>query len=273
MHRSLLALIFSVGASLLPAQPLQNPQQAQAVVNHALTTELRAIQDTTHPMRYRLAKSSPRLATVKLIAESRDGDVARLIESNHHPLSPDEAAREEARLNELLADPGRQNHRKQREEGDMGIVLKLLRMMPTAFTYQYIGEGMAGAAKVEKFSFRPNPGFHPPDMESQALTSMSGELWLEANSERVVRLEGHLQADTTYGLGMLGKLDKGGWLVLEQSEVGPHLWRISRFQIHMNLRILFKQKIFDSTQEMTGYTPIPAGIDYRQAIQMLRSSH
>jgi len=39
----------------------------------------------------------------------------------------------------------------------------------------------------------------------------------------------------------------------------------------MNLRVLFKNKSFDTTEEMTQYAPVPLGIDYRQAIQMLRS--
>lgn len=122
-----------------------------------------------------------------------------------------------------------------------------------------------------KFRFRPNPGFSPPDLETQALTAMSGELWVDEAQERVTRLEGHLEQDTNYGWGVLGKLDKGGWIVLDQADVGEHQWRITRFQIKMDLRILFKTKYFDSTQEMTQYTPLPAGLDYRKAIQMLRS--
>jgi len=167
-------------------------------------------------------------------------------------------------------DPSRQRHRKQSEESDTGIVLKLLRMLPQAFTYEYEGVGQGPAGAVEKFRFHPNPAFSPPDMETQALTALSGELWIDAAQERVTRLEGHLQQDTNYGWGILGKLDKGGWIVLEQANVGAGQWRISRFQIKMELRILFKTKSFDSVQEMTQYAPIPANLDYRQAIQMLR---
>jgi hypothetical protein len=41
--------------------------------------------------------------------------------------------------------------------------------------------------------------------------------------------------------------------------------------MQMNLRILFKTKNIDTTEEMTQYSPVPANIDYRQAIQMLRA--
>jgi hypothetical protein len=100
---------------------------------------------------------------------------------------------------------------------------------------------------------------------------MSGEIWIDTAQERVTRLEGHLQQDTDYGWGILGKLDKGGWIVIEQAAVGQGQWRIARFQMKMNLRVLFKTKPIDTMEEMIGYTPVPEGIDYRQAIQMLRA--
>ncbi len=53
----------------------------------ALANELRAAQDTSHPMRYQLRKTSPRLTTTKEIYETRDGDVARLVAINDKPLS------------------------------------------------------------------------------------------------------------------------------------------------------------------------------------------
>jgi hypothetical protein len=273
--RSLLPLFLlfpSAGAAL--AQPVGaaalTPAQAQALVGRALAAEVRTVQDPGHPMRYQLRRSSPRLTTTKEIVETRDGDVARLMRINDQPLSQAEEQREEARLDALLRDPSLQRHRKQREEGDFGIVLKLLRMLPQAFTYEYAGADASG--KTEKFRFRPNPAFNPPDLETQALTAMTGELWIDAAEERVTRLEGRLQQDTAYGWGILGKLDKGGWIVLEQADVGGHQWRIARFQMKMALRILFKTKNFDTVQEMTQYASVPAGLDYQQAIQMLRAA-
>jgi hypothetical protein len=252
--------------------PALTPALAQALVERALAAELRTVQDQNHPMRYLLRKTSPRLTTTKEIFETRDGAVARLISIFDRPLSLDEEAREQARLDGLLSDPGRQRHRKQSEEGDLGIVLKLLRMLPNAYFYQYAGAGTGPAGSVEKFTFRPNPNFSPPDLESQALTAMTGEIWIDAVQERVVRLEGHLQQDTNYGWGILGKLDRGGWIVIEQAEVGERQWRIARFQMKMDLRVLFKTRNIDTTEEMTRYEPVPDRISYRQAIQMLRAS-
>ena len=271
--RSRLTLIFLLSWSIASyGQPTPSPVQAQALVHRALSTELRAAQDTSHPMRYRLRKSSPRLTTTKEILETRDGDVAHLVAVFDKPLSPADEQKEQARLDALVGDPSRQRHRKQNEEEDAGIVFKLLRMLPKAFVYQYAGRGAGASGTVEKFTFKPNPGFDPPDIETQALTSMTGEIWIDAAQERVARLEGHLQQDTDYGWGVLGKLNKGGWLVLEQADVGNHQWRIVRLKMQMSLRVLFKNKSFDTVEEMTQYAPLPVGLSYVQAIQMLRSS-
>lgn len=248
------------------------PAQVQAMVERALASEARATQDTSRPMRFRLRRSSPRLTSTKEIIETREGDVARLVAINDQPLSPADEQREEARLDALLSDAGRQGRLRAREQSDIGIVLKLLRILPQAFTYEYAGTGQSSSGSVEKFRFRPNPAFSPPDLETQALTAMIGEVWIDAASERVARLEGHLQQDANYGWGILGKLDKGGWIVIEQADVGGGQWRIARFQMKMALRILFKTKSFDTTQEMSQYAPIPNGLSYRRAIQMLRGS-
>lgn len=274
--RPLLLVPAAVLLALAPSAPASaqspTPQQAQALVAQALSQELRMAQDSSHPMRYRLRKASPRLATTKDIVETSQGFVARLIALNDRPLSPADEQNEQARLDALLANPSLQRHRKQGEDADQAIVLKLLRMLPQAFLYQYTGLGAGPAGPVQKFNFWPNPHFNPPDLETQALTAMTGQLWVDAAQDRVVRLEGHLQQDTNYGWGLLGKLDKGGWVLLEQADVGSHQWRIVHVQLRMNLRILIKNKSFDTDETMSQYQPVPPGIDYRQAIQMLRTA-
>jgi hypothetical protein len=277
--RSLLPLLLllpwavpSPGQPVPATPPALAPPQAQALVERALARELRTAQDPTHPMRYRLRKSSPRLTTAKEIVETRDGDVARLVSIDDKPLSQADEQMEQARLDTLLGDPGRQRHRMQSEDEDTGIVLRLLRMLPQAYLYQYAGAGSSPAGTVERFTFRPNPNFSPPDFETQALTAMTGEIWIDAAQERVTRLEGHLQQDTDYGWGILGRLDKGGWIVIEQADVGGRQWRIARFKMQMNLRVLFKTRSIDTTEEITQYAPVPVGLGFAQAIQMLRAA-
>jgi hypothetical protein len=264
--------LFAAAVFTAPGVDQLQPAEAQALVGRALATEIRTAQDASHPMSYLLRKTSPRLTSTKAIVETRDGDVARLLSVDDRPLGTEDEQKEKARLDALAADPNLQKHRKQSEDGDMSIVLKLLRMLPDAFLYQYAGTAQGPVGTVEKFTFKPNPKFDPPDYETQALTALSGEIWIDPQQERVTRLEGHLLQDTDYGWGILGKLDKGGWVVVEQADVGASQWRIVHVQMQMSMRIVFKTKIFDTNELMTRHLPVPAGMDYRSGILMLKKS-
>ena len=244
----------------------------QALVDRALANELNAAQDHSHPMRYLLRKTSPRLTTTKEILETEDGDVARLIAVSDQPLSPAAAVNEETRLGELLDDPGKQRRRKQSEDEDARRVLEIVHSLPGAFLYQDAGPGEGPTGKVEKFTFRPNPAFSPSDLVTQVLPGIAGEIWIDPAHIRVVRLEGHVQQDVNFGWGILGRLNRGGWIVIEQAEVGEGQWRIVRFQMQMTARVVWKTRIFDTTEEETHYVPLPVGMGCKEAIELLLSS-
>ena len=284
MRRCFPLVLLLSGAALIPvpskaqtATPTPaalTPAEAQALVGRALATEARAAQEfshPSHPMRYRLRKSSPRLTSTKEIVETGDGDVARLLQINDQPLSPADEQAEQARLDALLNNPALQQHRKQGEDNDTARAMKVLRVLPTAFLYQFAGTGTTVSGTVEKFTFKPNPQFEPPDLETGVLTAMAGELWIDPVQERVVRLAGSLQQDKNIGWGILGELDKGGWVQIDQADVGGHQWRIVHLQLKMNGRLLWKTKNSDSAQDYTEFSPLPTGLSYKQAIQMLRA--
>lgn len=241
----------------------------QALVDRALANELNAAQDASHPMRYQLHKTSPRVTTTKEIMETRDGEVARLLSINDKPLSSTDEASEEARLRELAGDPGKQRHRKQSEDDDSARALKVLRALPSAFLFQDAGPGQGPMGKVEKFTFRPNPEFDPPYLETEVLPAMTGEIWIDPVHVRVARLEGHLQRDVDFGWGFLGRLNKGGWIVIEQADVGQGQWRTVHFQMQMSGRVLFKTRVFDTAEDQSNYAPLAQGMSYQKAIEML----
>jgi len=244
--------------------------QEAGLVQRALANEARAANGAQHPMRYRLRKSSPRLTTTKEICETADGAVARLIAVNDAPLSPAEEQREQARLDQLLSDPSRQRHRKQSQDQDTARAMKVLRSLPSAFVYEYAGTAQAPMGQVARFRFKPNPKFDPPDLETQILKQMTGELWIDPVKERVVKLDGQLQQDVDYAWGILGRLYKGGTVLLEQADVGENQWRIIHFNMKMSARVVFKTRVFDTTEDESHFVPVPPNLRYQQAIGILR---
>lgn len=257
-------------ASAQTAAGSLSPVEAQALVDRSLANELRAAQDSGQPMRYTLHKISPRLTSTKQIVETKDGEVARLTEVFDKPLSAAAEQQEETRLDTLAGNPGLQHHRKQSEDADTARAMKVLRALPNAFVYQYAGPADAHSGAIEKFTFKPNPNFSAADLETQALTAMSGEILIDAAHARVTRLEGHLDQDVDFGWGILGRLNKGGWIRIDQADVGGGRWRIVHLRMAMSGRVVFKTRVFDTTEDESGFTPVPLGMRYQQAVEMLR---
>ncbi|MGH7442548.1 MAG: hypothetical protein ACREKE_07750, partial [bacterium] len=226
-----------------------SPVQAQAYMDRVFAHELSAVEGPNHPMRYQLRKSSSNLTTTKEIMETKDGDVALLIAVNGQPLSPAAEHKEQARLDGLLSDPSRQQSRSHSEDADTARARKVLRALPKAFLYQYAGPAQGPAGEVEKFTFRPNPAFRPFGLDMQVLTALAGSILVDPAAERVVRLDGHLQHGVDFGWGILGRLDRGGWIAIEDANVYGKQWRIVHIQIHMNGRVLFRSRNFDMVED------------------------
>jgi hypothetical protein len=263
-----------IAGAVLPASPpspapKQEAPQGQALLDIALANEQRAAQDLSHPMRYLLRKSSPRLTVTRRIYETKEGAVARLLSSNDKPLSLADDQREDARLAQLASDPGRQRRRKQGEDADRARVVKALRNLPAAFVYQDAGPVEAGGHTVERFTFKPNPSYSPPDIEMQVLTQVAGEIWIDPVQQRAVHLEGKLQSDVDFGWGILGRLYKGGWIKIDQADLGGGTWRIVRLQMAMNARVVWRTRNFDTLEEESEFAPLPEDITYKEAVAML----
>ena len=165
MHRFLSLIAVSLlTATALHGQKVVAPSPDDALVKRALAAEVRAAQDMQHPMRYHLRKSTPRLTSTKIIFETKDGAVARLIAINDKPLSAEDERKEQDRLNQLVSDPSRQWHRKQSEDEDTRRVTKVLRALPDAFVYQFVESIDWPTGKVKRFSIKPNPHNSPPQL-------------------------------------------------------------------------------------------------------------
>jgi hypothetical protein len=282
-HRFRLAARLTLCAALLPFPALAQPAaqsaapvaltsaEAQSLVQRVLHVEIAALDDSSHPMQYRLRKTSPRYSTTKRIVETRDGDVARLIDINNAPIGPQDEQNEAARLDRLLADPGLQHHRQQSEQNDTERIRKIIRALPDAFLYTYAGVVDTPQGPSYRLTFQPNPAFDPQYLEAQVLKAMAGELWIDVAQQRVTRLDCKRLHDVEVGWGLLGKLDQGGTLLLEQSDVGSHQWRTVRMSMSMNARVLFSTKNWDTTLDLSDYGTVVPGLTYRQAIQLLRT--
>ncbi|WP_155987607.1 hypothetical protein [Pseudacidobacterium ailaaui] len=240
-----------------------------ALVRRASRNELNS-SNANHPYRYQLHKIDDGKITTKEIIETKEGDVARLIAVNDKPLDPAAEKAEIDRLNNLAAHPELQEHRRKKEQEDSDRANKMIRLLPDAFTYQYEGMVDGPNGPCYRLSFRPNPAFNPPDRESEVFAGMAGELWIDKAQERMVRLDAHLIADVNFGWGILGKLYKGGSILVEQADVGDHHWETTHMKLNLTGKaLMIKPLSFQTTEDASHFEPVPADIGYQKAIDML----
>jgi hypothetical protein len=243
------------------------PQEA---IERASHNELTA--HDVHPYRFTLRKVDDGKITTKEIIETKDGDVARLIAINDKPLPPAMEAKEIQRLQTLLADPSIQEHRRKREQADADRANEMVRLLPTAFVYEFEGivEGPSGLCY--KLSMKPNPDFDPPDRQAEVLHGMAGEIWIDQKEERMVKLNVHLIADVDFGWGIFGKLYKGGTILVEQKDVGHDHWEQYKLRLNLNGKILmFKSLVIDTKEDESDFAPVPADWTYQDAVRALLS--
>jgi len=243
------------------------PEEAVARASH---NELTA--HNTHPFRYTLHKIDNGKITTKEIIETKDGDVARLIARNNEPLSPEADAAEIQRLQNLLANPAIQEHRRKKEQEDTNRANEMLRLLPTAFVYRFESMDQCPNGPCYRLSMKPNPNFNPPDRQAQVLHGMSGELWIDQKQERMVKLKVHLIADVEFGWGIFGRLDKGGTILVEQRDVGEGHWEQTLLHLHLNGTILMlKSLTIDTNETESDFSPVPADWTYQDAVRALLS--
>jgi hypothetical protein len=261
-----IAFVAAAAAQNVPATAVD----AVALVRHAVRHRLDA--DKTHrPLEYLLRRIDERHDSTKVVIETSDGDVARLVAINGKPLSPDAEKAELDRLDNLSNHPELQEHRRKSEQKDAARTTNLLSLLPDAFKYRFEGMLPCPSGQCYRLSFTPNPGFSPPNLEANIFRGIAGDLWVDQAQERLVRLDAHFIVDVDFGFGILGKLNKGGTVLLEQSSVGNNDWEPTGLKIHVGGKALMVRSFsFQITEETSHFSTVASGLHYRDAINLLK---
>lgn len=242
-------------------------------MRRASHNELQSNNANGQSVRYKLRKVDVKGVTTKEIVETKDGGVARLIAIDDKPLTPEQQKKELDRLNELLAHPEIQEHRRKREQEDDARANEMIRLLPDAFLYKSAGMVQGPSGPAYRLTFVPNPSFQPPDREAEVYHGMVGELWIDKGQERLVKIDAHLIADVDFGWGILGRLYKGGSIMVEQADVGHHHWEATHMRLNLTGKAMMVKSLdFSTTEDSTDFQPVPHDLSYQDAVHLLEAS-
>jgi len=109
---------------------------------------------------------------------------------------------------------------------------------------------------LTKVLLDPKPGAASGSIATELLAASRLTLWVDAETGAVIRLDAELVRDLLFGGGLLGKINKGGQVHIEQTQVAPGIWlpRITSSQVEG--RKLFTHEELVRTVEARGFSRV-----------------
>ena len=236
VRRAVAILILTALALLIVCVPA-SPQtmscaargSASELLRKAVDRELKAHTDDHSRWMYEARADAAGKEQVKVVVETRQGDVDRLRSVDGQPITAEQQKQEDGRIARLLSKPDEQKRR--------NLIARFFAILPDAVTASY-GESRGELVEIV---FRPNRNFNPPSREARVVHDLEGRIWINCRENRLAEIEGHLIEAVKFGGSLIGDLEKGGEFHVRQSEVAPGHWEITF--LHVNMRgkaLLFK---------------------------------
>jgi hypothetical protein len=253
------------------AAQTQSPDVAATeLVRQTVAREL-AATDTGGQYMYRVREETPQGAETRVMVETRDLQIDRLILQNGQPLPPAQRQREEERLRSLLTNRARLVKLQTEQHSDEARVHRVIQVLPDAFLYRHMGtEKDSVGRELVLVTFRPNPDFHPRSTELRVLQGVEGAMLIDPVGERIVRVEARLCQDVDFGWGIIDHISSGSSLLLEQQVVWHDQWAMTTLALHYTNRLLLLiTSRVDSVTKISDFRRMPDDLTSQQALEML----
>ena len=251
-----------------PRLPAPLPQNANDYIRQAVEHEL-AEQDRDHShWRYLLHREDDKGTQDRDVIETAEGSLSRTLLRFGRPLTAEEREQDEVRMHKQIADAAERAKHNKREKDDSDKGKNMLKAIPDAFIFQYDGEEDG----LVRLAFTPNPHYNAPNRELQVFHALRGKIWIDRAQKRLARVEGTLFEDVTFGLGLLGRLNKGGTFKVVQQQVAPEHWELVSLDINLTGHaVIFKTINVAHRQRLSDFQRVSDSLTLRQAYDMLQN--
>lgn len=259
----LAGLLLLCTASTLRAQsPTESPHD---LVKDVVYNELQERRQVSL-WQYRVDKRAGNQNTIEQEVETVAGSVSRVLERQGKPLDAAAQKKETDRLNNLLRNPAEQAHMKQDHQAEEQRLERLMVAMPDAFLYTYDGTDDGNL----RLAFQPNPAYNPPTYETRVYHSLSGQIWIQPQQKRLVKIDAHILNEIDFGYGLLGRIEKGGHFQIVREQVSASRWKTNMLSVHISGRVvLFKSINRDQDVKRSAFKPMPSNTSVKDAVALL----
>ncbi|MGC1649105.1 MAG: hypothetical protein WA741_25060 [Candidatus Sulfotelmatobacter sp.] len=268
-------------APMLWAQSAQPPEVPAAdLVRSTVANEVAAASNIKTKHMFRSRRETPRGSQTRLYVETNQALAAMTIASDDRALTPEEEQKEIGHLTWLTNNPDQLRKKSAREKEDEERSLRIVKALPDAFRYEYAGKGNSEPSmgkpgdELVRLTFKPNPGYVPPSRVEEVLGGMQGELLIDTDAHRLARIDGTLFREVTFGWGIIGHLNKGGYFLVKQADLGlgDGAWGLTEISLNITGKILlFKGLSMVSDEKLSDFRSVPSDLTFSQAVNLLKT--
>jgi hypothetical protein len=196
---------------------------------------------------------------ISQVSELGGTPYSRLIGKNGHPLSPEEARKEDekyrkvqsARDSETPEQRERRLHKYQEQRS-------FLREIPEAFNMKMLGRETLNGRPNYVIELTPDGSYVPKSKNARLFSDIRGKLWIDVDDLRWSRAEARVMDTISIGW-FLARVEPGANITLIQTKVDGEHWMLKEIDIKGEARImLVKNRMLDETISCSDYRRIPS---------------
>lgn len=122
-----------------------------------------------------------------------------------------------------------------------------------AFLPKWLGQESLDGYSCDVFELDPNPAFRPSSMFQSALAHVTAKIWLDRQSDQLVRAEASVTSNISFVAGIAGKVYRGSRVEMDQAEVAPGIWLPTHYEYDFAGRKFFFPFTAHETIEISRY--------------------
>ena len=239
----------------------------QSLMRQVVDNELQARAKEPICWRYFAQVQTEDPSRTDIIIETRKGTLKRLLAQNGRPLDQKQRQQEDERIEKLIRNPRDLEDEAHKEKDDLQKTWNLFKFLPDALLFTR--ESSDG--QIIRLSFRPNPNFNPPTLESRIFRVLQGSILVDGGQKRLIELRAVMSRDLEFVWGIFGRLRKGGSLDLRQEQIEPGLWVMTSLHVQVTGRAWFFKTIGRQIQELRwGFQRVPDTMTLEEAAAMAK---
>jgi hypothetical protein len=248
--------------SVLPSEATGNLVR-EACHNAVLQREAKSLWS------YRVERHESNHLIVEQVIETVDTPVTHLVAVDGHAPTSAQLKEEENRFRSLLKNSSGQSAVKKEHEEDKKRMEEMLRIIPEAFVFQDQGKERG----LEKLAFHPNPDFKPKTYEQRVLHTLVGTAFIDLHDKQIARVSASLAQRVEFGLGLLGRVDRGGTVNIARTRLSDGVWQVSMEKIDLDGRMaIFKSLNRHKDEQRSDFKPVAPGTTFSQALDQLEKN-